>query len=55
MAHAYQAVGWNRQKRRYDGVLAAALGLGMLGYGLAIYLHAPGTTPETLIIRLTAV
>jgi nitrite reductase/ring-hydroxylating ferredoxin subunit len=55
MAHAYQAVGWNRQKRRYDGVLAAALGLGMLAYGLTIYLHAPGTTPETLIIRLTAV
>ncbi len=55
MAHAYQAVGWNRQKRRYDGVLAAALGLGWLAYGLTIFLHAPGTTPETLLIRLTAV
>ena len=55
MAHAYQAVGWNRQKRRYDGVLALALGLGAVVYGLTIYLRQPDTTPETLVIRLTAI
>ncbi|MGA2053020.1 MAG: Rieske 2Fe-2S domain-containing protein [Opitutales bacterium] len=55
MAHAYQAVGWNRQKRRYDGALALTLGLGAVVYGLTVCLRWPDTTPETLIIRLTAI
>jgi nitrite reductase/ring-hydroxylating ferredoxin subunit len=55
MAHAYQAVGWNRQKRRYDGVLALGLALGWVVYGATLSIRQPDTTPETLIIRLTAI
>ncbi|MDX1503929.1 MAG: Rieske 2Fe-2S domain-containing protein [Thermoanaerobaculia bacterium] len=51
MSHAYRAVGWNRQKRIYDGVLA----LGVLLY-LAVFLGVglllrPNATAETLLIR----
>lgn len=51
MSHAYRAVGWNRQKRRYDGVIAAGVSAYVLlfvGGGIAIDANA---TIETLIIR----
>ena len=51
MSVAYQAVGWNRQKRRYDLAIAggslAYLGL-FIGVGSALQ---PEALPETLIIR----
>jgi DMSO/TMAO reductase YedYZ heme-binding membrane subunit/nitrite reductase/ring-hydroxylating ferredoxin subunit len=51
MSHAYQAVGWNRQKRVYDAVL----GIGVLLYvGLFVLIGSvlyPTATAETLIIR----
>lgn len=51
MSASYQAVGWNRQKKVYDRVLAA----GVLGYlalfvGVGFAVH-PQATAETLIIR----
>ena len=51
MSVAYQAVGWNRQKKIYDRVLA----VGCLGYvglfiGVGFALH-PEATAETMIIR----
>ncbi len=51
MGHAYRAVGWNRQKRRYDAVLLGGVVLYLavfLGLGFAQY---PEATAETLIIR----
>ncbi len=51
MSHTYAAVGWNRQKRIYDLVMAAGiiayLGL-FVGLGAAIH---PNATIETLLIR----
>jgi nitrite reductase/ring-hydroxylating ferredoxin subunit/DMSO/TMAO reductase YedYZ heme-binding membrane subunit len=51
MSVQYQAVGWNRQKRLYDVILAAAviayLGL-FLGVGSLVH---PQATIETLLIR----
>jgi nitrite reductase/ring-hydroxylating ferredoxin subunit/DMSO/TMAO reductase YedYZ heme-binding membrane subunit len=51
MSAFYQAVGWNRQKRIYDGALAAGvlLYLGVfVGVGAALF---PDATAETLLIR----
>ena len=51
MSVQYQAVGWNRQKRIYDSVLAAGcvLYLGLFaGIGVLVY---PTATAETLLIR----
>lgn len=51
MSHPYQAVGWNRQKRVYDTLLAAGVGLYLsvfIGLGAALF---PFATAETLIIR----
>ena len=51
MGHAYQAVGWNRTKKRYDAAIALAvlayLGA-FVGGGLALF---PDATIETLLIR----
>ncbi len=51
MGHAYQAVGWNRNKKRYDAAIASAvlayLGV-FVGGGLALF---PDATIETLLIR----
>jgi sulfoxide reductase heme-binding subunit YedZ len=55
MGHAYQAVGWNRQKKLYDLTL---LGLVLLAASVAGTLTAvrhPGTTVETFVIRFTSV
>jgi methionine sulfoxide reductase heme-binding subunit len=51
MSVGYQAVGWNRTKKIYDGVLAGALGLYLaifIGAGTLVH---PDATAETLLIR----
>jgi methionine sulfoxide reductase heme-binding subunit len=51
MSVQYQAIGWNRQKRIYDSVLAAGVLLYLaifVGAGALIY---PTATAETLLIR----
>jgi sulfoxide reductase heme-binding subunit YedZ len=51
MSTAYRAVGWNRQKRRYDVVVAAGVGVFLamfIGGGMLI---DPQATIETLMIR----
>jgi nitrite reductase/ring-hydroxylating ferredoxin subunit/DMSO/TMAO reductase YedYZ heme-binding membrane subunit len=51
MSVGYRAVGWNRQKRIYDGVLLADILLYLalfLGLGLALF---PQATAETLLLR----
>ena len=51
MSLNYQAVGWNRQKRIYDGLIVAGvvtyLGL-FIGVGVVV---RPEATAETLLIR----
>lgn len=53
MSHAYQAVGWNPQKKRYDRAILIVV-LAYLGafVGLGAALH-PGATAESLMIRAT--
>lgn len=51
MSVAYQAVGWNRQKKIYDTTLAAVLLLGLVAYGAVVFTCNPDTTAETFIIR----
>jgi sulfoxide reductase heme-binding subunit YedZ len=51
MSVSYQAVGWNRQKKIYDGVLAGGVALYLaifIGAGAAVH---PNATAETLLIR----
>jgi len=51
MGHAYRAVGWNSQKRRYDKALALGIVIYLalfVGVGFAIH---PQATAETLLIR----
>src|SRR5437016_2403849 len=51
MSVQYQAIGWNRQKRIYDSVLAASVLLYLaLFVGLGALVH-PNATAETLLIR----
>lgn len=51
MSHGYAAVGWNRQKRIYDAVLAGGIAL-YLGVFVGVgALRFPGSTIETLLIR----
>ena len=51
MSVSYQAVGWNRTKKTYDGILAAGLFV-YLGVfvGIGSLVH-PNATAETLLIR----
>jgi sulfoxide reductase heme-binding subunit YedZ len=51
MSAAYQAVGWNRQKRLYDGVLAAGVLLYLTIFAGVGALADPNVTIETLLIR----
>ncbi|MEW6273310.1 MAG: Rieske 2Fe-2S domain-containing protein [Thermodesulfobacteriota bacterium] len=51
MSATYRAVGWNRQKRVYDGVLAALLALYLALFVGAGALLDAGSTIETLLIR----
>ena len=51
MSVQYQAVGWNRQKRIYDTILAAGVVLYLaIVVGLGAWIH-PNATAETLLIR----
>ena len=51
MSVGYQAVGWNRTKKIYDGVLAAGLALYLAVFaGIGALVH-PNATAETLLIR----
>ena len=51
MSVQYQAIGWNRQKRIYDGILAGSVVLYLgLFVGIASLVH-PNATAETLFIR----
>ena len=51
MGHAYQAVGWNRQKKIYDLILWGGIVLYLgLFIGLGAVFH-PNATVETLLIR----
>jgi len=51
MSVQYQPIGWNRQKRIYDSVLAASVLLYLaLFVGLGALVH-PNATAETLLIR----
>ncbi len=54
MSVGYQAVGWSRQKRIYDAVLATGVGAYFAVFaGVSAGLH-PEATVETVIIRATA-
>lgn len=51
MSVSYQAIGWNRTKKVYDGVLAAGLVLYLgIFVGIGSLVH-PNATAETLLIR----
>jgi nitrite reductase/ring-hydroxylating ferredoxin subunit/DMSO/TMAO reductase YedYZ heme-binding membrane subunit len=51
VSERYQAVGWNRHKRIYDGIVAGSLLLYLaLFIGLGAWIH-PYATAETLLIR----
>ncbi|MBO6575851.1 MAG: Rieske 2Fe-2S domain-containing protein [Rhodothermales bacterium] len=51
MGHAYQAVGWNRQKRIYDTVLLAGLALYLAAFVAGTFVLFPDATVETALIR----
>lgn len=54
MSASYTAVGWNRQKRLYDLVVAGGVLLYLavfVGVGMAAYRGASAIPPETLLIR----
>jgi hypothetical protein len=51
MSAGYKAILWNRQKRIYDGILAAGIVLYLgLFAGVGALAH-PNATAETLLIR----
>lgn len=51
MSVQYQAIGWNRQKRYYDAILAGSVALYLaLFAGIGALVH-PNATAETLLIR----
>ncbi|HRC84251.1 MAG TPA: ferric reductase-like transmembrane domain-containing protein [Thermoanaerobaculia bacterium] len=51
MSHGYKAVGWNRQKRLYDGVLAAGVATYLLLFCGGMLLTRDTATLETALIR----
>ncbi|MGH9803089.1 MAG: Rieske 2Fe-2S domain-containing protein, partial [Blastocatellia bacterium] len=51
MSHAYTSVGWNRQKKIYDGLMLAGVVVYLsLFVGVGLIVH-PNATIETLLIR----
>ena len=55
MSNHYRAIDWNRQKRRYDLVLAAiVLGGAAVFLGVSAWV-SPESTAETLILRTTSI
>jgi methionine sulfoxide reductase heme-binding subunit len=55
MSVSYRAVGWNRQKKRYDAVVLAAVALMIATIAGGGALVNPNATIETLLIRAFAV
>ncbi len=55
MGHAYQAVGWNRQKCIYDFTLLGIVLLAASAFGAITALRHSDTTAETFIIRFSSV
>lgn len=51
MSQTYRAVGWNRQKRRYDATIAAGAGAYLLIFLAGGSALDPEATIETLVIR----
>lgn len=51
MSHKYKAVGWNRQKRRYDTILLSGVALYLVCYVSATMIWHPQATAETILIR----
>src|SRR6185436_7467155 len=51
MAHAYRAVGWNRQKKLYDATLLAGVAAFFALFVGVRALAEPNATLETLLIR----
>jgi nitrite reductase/ring-hydroxylating ferredoxin subunit/DMSO/TMAO reductase YedYZ heme-binding membrane subunit len=53
MSAGYQAVLWNRQKKRYDLVMLALIVLYILVFGLVTIGTNPNARPESIVIRAT--
>jgi nitrite reductase/ring-hydroxylating ferredoxin subunit/DMSO/TMAO reductase YedYZ heme-binding membrane subunit len=51
MGVEYRAVQWNRQKRIYDFVLAAGVGLFLISFGVVTKIHFPYVTDEIMLMR----
>ena len=51
MGHAYQAVGWNRQKRLYDRTVLAGVLLYLGAFAGVSAATQPDATFETIAIR----
>ncbi len=51
MGVSYQAIGWNRQKKRYDLIMLGLMALYLLSFVLLNVIFYPEISPETLIIR----
>lgn len=54
MSVKYRSIHWNRQKKRYDGALAALLALYLVLFAAVTLGTHPNATIETLIIRATS-
>ncbi len=54
MSGKYKAVGWNRQKKVYDGVMAASLAGVLAAYAAATIWLRPGYPLETFVLRGTS-
>ncbi|MEO8085165.1 MAG: Rieske 2Fe-2S domain-containing protein, partial [Ardenticatenales bacterium] len=51
MSHGYRAVGWNRQKRRYDGLVWLGIALYIGVFAVVAGTRQPPPTAETVLIR----
>ena len=51
MGHAYQAVGWNAAKKRYDKTLLQCVLAGLVTFGGLTALLRPDSTAETILMR----
>jgi nitrite reductase/ring-hydroxylating ferredoxin subunit/DMSO/TMAO reductase YedYZ heme-binding membrane subunit len=51
MSQAYRAVGWNRQKRRYDATMGAGVALYLIAFVAGGFVLDPELTVETALIR----
>jgi len=54
MSVGYKAVQWNRQKKVYDWTLVGGILLFWAAYAAGTFIPEPTTTPETFLIRGTA-